>query len=278
MSSVGTKKQGRLGVLAQSIGGLWRRRWLIGYFIQRDVANTYKGSYLGYFWTFVNPLFMIVLYTFVFSSILDLRFTEEGGSVNFGVYLYCGLIPYLAFSEAVQRSLLTIKTNANLVQKVVFPIEILPLTAVATNFVMQLFGLVGLILVYGFLEWQLHWTIFLLPLIMVPQLLLTLGFSYMASVLGTFVPDMREIVAMILRALLFAVPILYPRNIIPEKYLLLVDLNPLGFLVAAYRDFLLNGEIPAAGSLFLFVLASLAIFALGLLLFERNKRKFADVL
>jgi ABC-type polysaccharide/polyol phosphate export permease len=221
---------------------------------------------------------MIVLYTFVFSAVLQIRFADGGGALNFGLYVYCGLIPYLAFSEAIQGTLSTIRANATLVQKVVFPIEILPLTAIATNFVSQLFGLGGLILVFSLVERELHWTILLLPLVMVPQVLLTLGLGFMASIMGAFVPDIKEIISVLLRALLFAVPILYPVYMVPDKYRVLIDLNPLTYLVEAYRDLILEGRIPDASWSLWFALFSGVVFIAGIVWFERTKLKFADVI
>ena len=226
----------------------------------------------------MHPLFMIVLYTFVFSTILQIRFTETGSPLNFGIYVYCGLIPYLAFSEAVQQALSTIRANATLVQKVVFPIEILPFTAVATNFISQLLGLGLLIVVFLFMGGELHWTILLLPLVMVPQILFTLGVSYFASVVGTFIPDIREIISVLLRALLFAAPILYPVSIVPDKYRPLIDPNPLTYLVEAYRDLVLRGKIPDTSWSVWFALFSGVVFIVGLIWFERSKLKFADVI
>jgi ABC-type polysaccharide/polyol phosphate export permease len=246
--------------------------------VQRDLVATYKGSYLGVFWAFIHPLFLIVLYTFVFSAILKIRFTEGGSSVNFGLYFCCGLIPYLAFSEAIQEALGTIRENTTLVQKVVFPIEILPITAVATTFISQLFALGGLVLVASLVERDFHWTVFLLPLVMVPQVLLTLGLGYMAAVVGAFVPDIKEVISVLLRALLFAAPILYPVSIVPDKYRLLIDLNPITYLVEAYRDLILEGRIPDASWSAWFALFSGAVFVAGFLWFRRSKPKFADVL
>ena len=278
MTDVRNKKQTRLKALLQSFTTLYRQRWLIGYFVQRDLVYTYKGSYLGFFWSFVHPLFMIVLYTFVFSEILQIRFTETGSPLNFGLYVYCALIPYMAFSEAIQGALSTIRANATLVQKVVFPIEILPLTAVATNFISQLLGLGVLILVFALLERELHWTALLLPLVMVPQILLTLGLSYIASVVGTFIPDIKEIISVLLRALLFAVPILYPVTMVPEKYSPLIDFNPFTYLVEAYRDLVLRGTIPDISWSVWFVLFSGVVFIVGFVWFEHSKLKFTDVI
>lgn len=278
MADVQNKEQTRLKALLWSFTALYRQRWLIGYFVQRDLVYTYKGSYLGFFWSFLHPLFMIVLYTFVFSTILQVRFSESGSSLNFGLYVYCGLIPYLAFSQAIQEALSTIRVNATLVQKVVFPIEILPLAAVATNFISQLFGLGGLILVFSLVGQELHWTVLLLPLVMVPQILLTLGLSYIASVVGTYIKDIKEIISVLLRALLFAVPIMYPLSIVPEKYRPLIDLNPLTYLVESYRDLILEGQIPETSWSAWFALFSGVIFIVGFIWFERSKLKFADVI
>jgi ABC-type polysaccharide/polyol phosphate export permease len=221
---------------------------------------------------------MIVLYTFVFGAVLQLRFTQNSDPITFGLYIYCGLIPYLAFSNGVEEAVSTIRKNNNLVQKVVFPIEILPLSEVAVGFISQLFSLGGLIIIFAFLKDEVHWTILLLPVVMVPQILFTFGIGYIVSALGTFIPDIKEIMSALLRALLFATPILWPASMIPEKYRVLVELNPFTFIVDAYRGLVLEGQIPNMSWLVWFTFFSAAVFVAGFTLFQYNKLKFADVL
>src|SRR3712207_2000178 len=161
---------------------------------QRQVARVYQGSYLGLLWAFLGPLLMVALYTLIFSEVIGIKFREVTGdsSLNFGLFLYCGLLPFLAYSDALSKGVNSIRGNSNLVQRVVFPVEVLPLTTVITSVVDKVFGVGALALVLVLLEQRLHWTILLVPLILVPQLLFTAGLCYLLAVAGTYLPDIRE--------------------------------------------------------------------------------------
>jgi len=268
----------RFGAVAEALKGLYERRWLAAYFVQRQLAQTTKGSFLGFAWLFLTPLFMIILYTLVFSEIIGLRFRETDSATNFGLYLYCGLIPFLALSDSLNKSVASIRGNSTLVQKVVFPLEILPMSTAVTAFVSQFFGLAGLIVLVAALERELHWTMGLLPLIMIPQLLFLLGLAYLVALIGTYLPDVKETLSAVVRAMFFITPIIWPEELARDRGLgFLIDYNPLAFIVGAYRDFVLEGAIPDASSLLNFTLLSGALLVLGFLLFVWRKREFADL-
>lgn len=268
----------RFGAVAEALKGLYERRWLAAYFVQRQLAQTTKGSFLGFAWLFLTPLFMIILYTLVFSEIIGLRFRETDSATNFGLYLYCGLIPFLALSDSLNKSVASIRGNSTLVQKVVFPLEILPMSTAVTAFVSQFFGLAGLIVLVAALERELHWTMGLLPLIMIPQLLFLLGLAYLVALIGTYLPDVKETLSAVARAMFFITPIIWPEELARDRGLgFLIDYNPLAFIVGAYRDFVLEGAIPDASSLLNFTLLSGALLVLGFLLFVWRKREFADL-
>jgi ABC-type polysaccharide/polyol phosphate export permease len=268
----------RFGAVAEALKGLYERRWLAAYFVQRQLAQTTKGSFLGFAWLFLTPLFMIILYTLVFSEIIGLRFQETDSVTNFGLYLYCGLIPFLALSDSLNKSVASIRGNSTLVQKVVFPLEILPMSTAVTAFVSQFFGLAGLIVLVAALERELHWTMGLLPLIMIPQLLFLLGLAYLVALIGTYLPDVKETLSAVARAMFFITPIIWPEELARDRGLgFLIDYNPLAFIVGAYRDFVLEGAIPDASSLLNFTLLSGALLVLGFLLFVWRKREFADL-
>lgn len=275
MSSVKSK----FGGVLDSLTTLFQRRWLIAYFVQREMSGSYRGSFLGIFWIFLGPLLMVALYTLVFSQILGLRFREVEGVTNFGLYLYCGLIPFLAFSESVNRSVSGIRNNATLVQKVVFPLEILPLSTAITAVLNQVFQFGALVVLVLILGTEIHWTMVLIPLLMIPQLLFYLGLGYLGSVVGTYLPDIQETLRAVVRATFFLTPILWPASMVADrKYLsLVVDLNPLAYLVGAYRALVFEGRLPGGlGTLFFTVFAA-ALFSVGFLLFTRAKRHFADL-
>ncbi len=258
----------------------YKRRWLIKHLAQAQMSSRYKGSYLGLVWGFLSPLIMVVLLTVVFSEMLGMRFRAVTGdsSLNFGLYLYCGLLPFLAYSEALTQGVNIIRRNSGLVQGVVFPVEILPLTTVIASLIQNVLGVGALMLVLMVLEQRLHWTALLLPLVMVPQVLFTAGLCYLMAVAGTYVPDIRETLRAVVRATFFITPIIWPADRVPEKFRFLVDYNPLAFLVEAYRNLILDGELPGTMAVIYFSLLAVALFAVGLAVFNRVKHGFVDQL
>jgi len=222
---------------------------------------------------------LIILLTLIFSEIIGLRFREVTGdsAVNFGLFMYCGLLPFLAFSNTVTRSANSIRSNAALVQKVVFPLEILPLTRAVTVQVDKLFGLGMLILVVAILEHRLQWTVVLLPLLLVLQFVFILGLSFLFAVVGTYMPDIRGTLQTIMRGLFFITPIIWPAERAPENLRFLVDYNPLAFLVEAYRALILVGVPPNLSAFLWFSIFAGALLAGGFFLFVRVKQNFADL-
>jgi ABC-2 type transport system permease protein len=264
--------------ISGALSALYDRRWLAGYFVQRQLLQTTQGSFLGFSWLVISPLLMIALYTLIFSEIVGLRFRETDSVANFGLYLYCGLIPFLAFSDALNKSVSVVRSNAGLVQKVVFPLEVLPFSTAVTAFVSQFFGLAGLTVLVALLERELHWTISLLPLILVPQLLFLMGLGYLAAVVGTYLPDIRESLSALVRAMFFFTPIIWPASLAYERGLgFLIDYNPLAFVVGAYRELVLDGTIPSMTALLVFTLFAAVLFVSGFLFFVKTKRQFADL-
>ncbi len=273
-------KPGGPGAILGSLATFYERRWLIKYLAQRQVARSYQGSYLGLIWALLSPLLMVAMLTVIFSNVLGIRVREVTGdsSLNFGLYLYCGLIPFLAYSQALNQGVNIIRRNSDLVQGVVFPLEILPLTTVLTTLIQNVFGVVAVSLVLVTLEQRLSWTIVLLPLVMVVQLVFTLGLAYLMAVAGTYVPDVRETLKAVVRATFFITPILWPTGRVPEQYSFLVDYNPLAALVEAYRDLILGGQLPDAWGMAYFSIVALVLFVVGFVVFNRAKHNFADLL
>lgn len=276
--SASTSAKGSLGAVPGALAALYERRWLAWYFAQRQISRSYRNSFLGLFWMFLGPLLMIVLYTLVFSEIIGLRFQKDQSVTNFGLFLYCGLLPFLAFSDTLNKGIISIRTNSTLVQKVVFPLEILPLTTASTALVNQVFGFGALLFLVAILEGDLRWTLMLLPIIFIPQLLFTLGLSFLAAVLGAYLPDLKESLQSLVRALFFVTPILWPASRVPERLSWLVNFNPLAFLVDAYRDLILRGQIPDAGSLLWFSAFAAGLCIAGFVMFVRVKGRFADLI
>ena len=263
-----------------SLATAYDRRWLVKYLVQSEVASSHRHSYLGILWAFLGPLLMVILLTLVFSKFLGIKFREvsDDSTLNFGLFLYSGLLPFLAFSQALTQGVVLMRRNRDLVTKVVFPLELLPLSQVTASLLQNSFGLGALLLILVVTEQRLHLTIFLLPLIMVPQLVFTLGLSYLIAVIGTYVPDVKETLRIFVRGMFFMTPILWPGGRVPEDYKFLVDYNPLAFLVEGYRQLILEGRIPFGEQAIYFCLVAVILFVAGLALFNRVKHNFGDLI
>lgn len=272
--------KGPIEAVWSSLVALYQRRWLAVYFMQRELFSTYKKSHLGFLWALLSPLLMIVLLTLVFSTTIGLRLREVLGDpgLNFGLFLYCGLLPFMAFSEILTKSTNSIRSNAALVQKVVLPLEIFPLTRAVTIQIDKVFGTVMLILVVLVMNHRLHWTVLLLPLLIAIQTVFILGLGYLFAVIGTYLPDVRESLRAFVRVTFFATPIVWSPDRLPESFRFLAEYNPLAFLVEAHRALILQGTIPALSETLWFLAFAVALLAGGYFLFVRTKQNFADLI
>jgi lipopolysaccharide transport system permease protein len=253
-------------------------RGLIRSMVRRDLSNRYKGSMMGVAWAIITPAVMIILFTIIFSGIFKARFGPEGGHFDFAVYLFCGILPWIAFSDGVQRSALAMTENANLVKRVVFPIEALPVNVAFSALVQQLIGTVVLLAAALLIQRQLHVTAILLPLLLIPQLLATIGLGWLMASLGVFVRDVPQFNQLFFSTWMYLTPIFYPETQVPSSYRWLVDLNPASPLIRSYRRILLDGELPDWKGLAFTTGFALVAFLIGYWWFERTKKAFADVI
>ncbi|MEP7342926.1 MAG: ABC transporter permease [Acidobacteriota bacterium] len=253
-------------------------RGLIHSMVQRDLTSRYKGSLIGLMWTVITPAVMITIYTVIFSGIFGAKFGVEGGHLRFAAYLFCGMLPWIAISDGIQRSTTVLTDNVNLVRRVVFPLEVLPTNLALSALVQQLLGTLVLLLVALLMQRTLHPTVLLIPVLLVPQLLMTLGISWLMASLGVFIRDMIHVNQLMLQMLMYLTPILYPESLIPTGYRWLVDLNPLAPLIRSYRFILLEGRMPDWHGLSFTFLFAIVCFGIGYWWFERTKKAFADVL
>jgi ABC-type polysaccharide/polyol phosphate export permease len=270
-------------LVGEFFGGLatfWRRRWLLKYLIQRQVTRNYKKSYLGLSWILLSPLVWVFFLTLIFSDSVGIRIrpVEEHPNLNFGLYLYCGLLPFLAFSEAMSKGMNSIRGSSGLVQKVIFPLELLPFTNTIASMVDKFFGVGALLIVVLLFGRDLHWTALVLPLIVVLQVVFIMGLTYVMAVLGTYLPDLGEVMRPVIRGMFFLTPIIWTPDRLPESIRWVVDYNPLAYLVNAYREIVLFGHLPGGLSTLYFTLFSVFLFIAGFALFVRFKWGFADQL
>jgi lipopolysaccharide transport system permease protein len=251
--------------------------------VRRDLEARYKGSILGNLWPLVNQLSQLLIYTYVFSIVLQVKLNLQGmpqdSKLTFGLWLFAGLVPWLAFTGGLTQAAAVVIGQPNLVKKVVFPLSLLPLVPILSTFIESTFGLVALIAMVGLLTHQLHLTLFLLPLVWLPQLLLTAGLGYFTSSLTVFLRDIPQSLGVILNLWFYLTPIVYPVEKIPEQWQFLVFwCNPLTAIAEVYRDLILKGEISHGMELGIASLISIAIFYIGFFVYQKLRPAFADVL
>jgi len=258
--------------------GLYRHGALIRNFVRRDLQARYKGSAIGLFWSVVHPLVMLVLYTYVFSSILKVRVGAAEGTESFAIYLFCGMLPWNAFGEGVGRSTSIIRENANLIKRTIFPSEVLPIYPVVSGIFNQLIGL-GILLV-GMLVTAHRFSplILVLPAVLLLQFALTVGLSWIVAGITVFVRDLGQIVGVVLTIWVFLTPIFYPPTLIPERLRILLVANPMFALIESYRCLILKGQLPSWEILAVLAFVAVPVFLLGYWMFTRMQGAFADVI
>ena len=257
---------------------LARNAPLIRSMVRRDIQGRYRGSMGGTAWTLLHPLLLMGAYYFVFGVVLGVRFGAGQSSGDFLLYFICGMLPWLAFSEAVGRAPGIVLENTSFVKRVIFPLEILPVNLTLTSLVAEGFGL---LIFLGFLIFTgpgLGWTNLALPLVLIPQVMFTMGLCWFLSALGVFLRDTSQVIGLALTIWMFCTPIFYPASALPPNLLWLFEKNPLYLIVQMYRNIFLNGTLPAAFPLAVLWAMGLAAFWFGHSWFYKVKKSFADLL
>lgn len=262
-----------------SLESLWHNRHLIWQMAKREIVGRYRGSLFGLLWSFFNPVFMLTIYTFVFSVVFKAKWNAGSESkTEFAIILFAGLIVFNLFAETVSRSPSLILSNVNYVKKVVFPLEILPVVSIVASAFHSLVSIGVLLLFKLIINHQLEFTILLLPLVLAPLLIFTLGLSWFLASLGVYLRDVSQTIGLITSALMFVSPIFFPLSALPGHFQQIVLLNPLTFIIEQGREVLIFGRLPNWGGLGIYCLASLAVAVLGLSWFQKTRKGFADVL
>lgn len=260
---------------------LWRNRKLIRSMVRRDLLARYRGSFGGALWTFLNPLLLMATYAFLFGVVLQQRFGADTSRMGYVLYFLAGMLPWLAFSEAVGRAPYVIVEHRNFVKKLVFPLETLPLNLVIAGAVTEAFGL--LIFIAGLLATRhsIPAAVLWLPVLIVPQLLLTAGLCWFLAALGIFVRDLGAVIGFVLTLWFFLTPICYPEaswSSVPPDAVRILSANPIYILVRGYRSIFLENHAPGWHGVTALWIASAGIAVLGHAWFHRLRKSFADVI
>jgi len=267
--------------LASLARSLWRNRQLILQMTRREVMGRYKGSALGMAWSFFNPVFMLVVYTFVFSEVFKSRWGGIGGDdskTQFAVVLFVGMIVLNLFSEVLNRAPGLILANVNYVKKVVFPIEILPVIAMGAALFHGIISLGVLLIAFVLFNGYLQWTVLFIPFVLLPLVILTLGVSWMLASLGVFLRDVGQTIGIITTVLMFLSPVFYPVTAVPERFRPFIMANPLTFIIEQARAVLIWGHLPNWAGLVVYTLVATLVAWAGYAWFQKTRKGFADVL
>ncbi len=256
---------------------LWRNRGLIRSMARRDIMGRYRGSLGDVLWTVLNPLLLMLTYFFVFGIVLQARFGNDPSRSGFVLYFLAGMLPWLAVSEACARAPGVILEHRNFVKKLVFPVEILPVTQTLSALVTQGFALGIFVLLLLAARGSVPATALWLPVLIVPQVLLTLGLAWLLAATGAYIRDLGQVIGFLLTLWFFLTPICYPEASLPNWALPILGKNPMFALVRGYRAIFLEAHPPEFPALWkLWVLGSAAFLA-GHAWFHKLRRGFADV-
>jgi len=257
---------------------LWRNRKLMASMVKRDILARYRGSFGGALWTFLNPVLLMLTYFFVFGVVMRARFGNDTSRGGFLLYFLAGMLPWLAFAEAVGRAPQVIVEHRTFVKKLVFPLETLPANLVLSGLVTEAFLLVIYLVVLLIARGSIPATALWLPALLVPQVLLALSLSWFLAALGVYVRDLTQIVGFVLQLWFLLTPILYPESGLPARAAPLLKLNPVMVLVRGYRNIFLERTAPPLEQLGWLAAGSAVLAILSYAWFHRLRKNFADVI
>ncbi|GAA4296455.1 ABC transporter permease [Anaerocolumna aminovalerica] len=257
----------------QILKELYDYRQMIYSLVRKDLRGRYKGSVLGFLWTFINPLLQLVIYTIVFSIIL------RAGIDKFYLYLFVALVPWIFFQTSITGGSASIHSQQDLIKKIYFPREVIPISYVTSCFVNMLFSFVIIFIVVAFSGVHIKLLgLLCLPIIMFVEYILALGFAMIASAVTVYFRDLEHILGIVTMAWMYLTPIMYPIEMVPENLRKIFMLNPMTPIITAYRDILYYGTISHINTLLNGFLLGVVTLVIGFAVFGKLKRHFAEEL
>lgn len=252
---------------------LYDYREMIYSLVHRDLRGRYKGSVLGFAWTFLNPLFQLAVYTLVFSIIM------RNGIKDYYLYLFVALVPWIFFSSCVSGGAGCIRAQGDMVKKIYFPREVIPVSYVTSQFVNMMLSLIVVFIVLVIARKPMNPKALLcLPLIMIIEYVLALGMTMIVSSVTVYWRDVEYFMNIIAMAWQFATPVMYGLDQVPQALVPYFNMNPMTHIIVAYRDILYYGRVPQGSTLISAVLCGIIFCLLGFALFGHLKKHFAEEL
>lgn len=256
----------------QLMKNLYSYRELLKSNVKKEIRGKYKGSFLGILWSFLNPLLQVAVYAIVFPYIMRVE------TPNYLQYLIVGIIPWTFFITVINQGMIAVRMNAGIIKKVYFPREILPISVAISGLVNFFISCIIVLIFCVFGGLGISWHLILLPLIALIQFIFTLGLVLALSAINIYIKDTEYIVQFIINMLFYATPILYPATLFPEKIRWVLYLNPLTGIIDAYRDIFMYHQMPGLMSILYLVVVAVIIFFVGLAIFRKLEKGFAEEL
>jgi lipopolysaccharide transport system permease protein len=244
---------------------------------RKELKVKYRGSVLGFFWSLVNPILTMLVYSFVFSMVL------RAGIEQFAIFLICALLPFNFLSNSVNIGAGSIISNSNLVSKIYFPREIIPLSIVFSNLINYLFELIALFIVLAVMGYKFYMYLYLLPVVIFVQLFLVIGMTLLVSALNVFFRDLQHIISIFMMVWFFGTPIIYPLSMVPEQYQPFIKfINPMTVYVSYYRNIFYyvkypeGSGFPSTAEILVALGITFVIFFTGYAVFKKLEYRFAE--
>ncbi|MCC5785310.1 MAG: ABC transporter permease [Phycisphaerales bacterium] len=260
---------------------LWSHRSLIRQFAARDIRGRTRGTRMGVFWSILGPILQLVVFTIVFSTVLEGRLSgrPDETRIEFAILLFAGLMVFGIFADPLGQAPNLVVGRRNMVKRVVFPLEILSVSSVLAALFYSSLGLLVAWLIWVIHQGEVHATVLLTPIVLLPGILCVLGLSWILAALGVFVRDLNQVVAMFVQRLLFfATPIFYSLEIVPAQFRIVLYFNPMTPVVDGVRSVAMFGEQPMWWLLNIWLVAGAVLCIVGYALFQRARGGFADVI
>lgn len=249
---------------------LYDYRELLKTNVQKEIRGKYKGAWLGILWSLLNPILLLVVYSIIFPHILKIQIP------NYTMYLCVALLPWTCFTSTIQQGTFAVVTSGNIVKKVYFPREILPISVVTSGVVNFLITSIVMFafLIFGGIGLTPYALLF--PVILLLQFIIMLGITFILSAVTVYVRDLEHLVGLALMVLFYATPIVYTMDSIPANLSWILKLNPMTHIITAYRDILYSQQMPNWGNLGILFIISLFIFIVGYYIFKHLEKNFAE--
>lgn len=249
---------------------LYSYRELLKSNIKKEIRGKYKGSFLGVLWSFLNPLLQVAVYAIVFPYIMRVK------TPNYLQYLIVGIIPWTFFTTVINQGMITVRMNAGIIKKVYFPREILPISVALSGLVNFFISCIIILLFCIFGGIGVSWHLILLPVLALIQFLFTLGIVFALSAINIYIKDTEYLITFILSMLFYVTPILYNASLFPKNMRWILELNPLAGIITSYRDIFMYHQLPTMNTIIYLIGVTTVVFSLGLMIFRKLERGFAE--